>query len=103
MAHSEMLLRERSKQRVEDALQARDRVTVDGVAFCDMLRCLYWLGKQEIPHTTNFASLRSLCVLLGNSTLPRLKESKNMTYESEQSMQEMLQAISSVLEEETLK
>ena len=82
-AYSEMVLRTQTNQRVEDTIHARGLLTVDGDAFCDALRCLYWFCKQEIPHTTNFASLRSLCILLGNSTLSRLKESKNMTYESE--------------------
>ena len=89
--------RPRMKQHVEDTILAQGALTVDGEAFCDVQQCLYWLCKQEILHMTNFTLLRSLCTLLGNSTLQRLKQSKNMTYESEQSMQEMIQAISLVL------
>ena len=92
-----MMHRPRMKQHVEDTILAQDALTVDGEAFCDVQQCLYWLCKQEILHMTNFTLLRSLCTLLGNSTLQRLKQSKNMTYESEQSMQEMIQAISLVL------
>ena len=91
------------KQHVEDTILAQGALTVDGEAFCDVQQCLYWLCKQEILHMTNFTMLRSLCTLLGNSTLQRLKQSKNMTYESEQSMQEMIQAISLVLGKKTHK
>lgn len=39
--HSELPCREQRKQQhVEDTLQARSVVTVDGHAFCDALRCL---------------------------------------------------------------
>ena len=91
------------KQHVEDTILAQGALTVDGEAFCDVQQCLYWLCKQEILHMTNFTLLHSLCTLLSNSTLQRLKQSNNMTYESEQSMQEMIQAISLVLGKKTLK
>ena len=101
--YREKILRIQTNQHVTDVIEGSRRLTVDGDAFCDALRCLYWLAKQEVPHTTNFSSLKELCVLLGNTTLPRLAVSKNMTYQSEQSMQEILQAISSCLEEEALR
>lgn len=90
-------------ERIEESLARSNQLTTDGEAFCDAVRCLYWLTKQEIPHTTNFASLRELCIILGNATLPRLMLSKNRTYQSEQTMHELILAIGSVFEEETLK
>ena len=50
-----------------------------------------------------FSSLKKLCVVLGNTTLTRLGISGNKTYQSEQSMQEIPQAISSCFEEENLR
>lgn len=77
-------------------------LTVDENAFCDAMRCMYFLNKHEIAHTTNFASLRDLCVLLGNETLPVLKKSGNINYESEQTMGEIVEAIGLTPEEEIL-
>ena len=54
----------------EDLVAEAQVVSVDGEAFLDAMCCLYFLLKQEIPHTTKFASLRELVILLGNKTLP---------------------------------
>ena len=48
-------------------------LTVDGEAFCDALKCLYWLAKHEILHTTNFNPLCDLCIDLSNTILTRLQ------------------------------
>ena len=61
-------------KQLDDLVAEVQVVSVDGEAFLDAMRCLYFLLKQEIPHTTNFASLRKLAILLGNKTLPRLCE-----------------------------
>ena len=57
-------------KQLEDLVAKAQVVSVDGEAFLDATRCLYFHLKQEIPHTTNFASLRELVILLGNKTLP---------------------------------
>ena len=57
-------------KQLEDLVAKAHVVSVDGEAFLDATRCLYFHLKQEIPHTTNFASLRELVILLGNKTLP---------------------------------
>ena len=54
--------------------------TVDEKAFMDGLRCMYYLDKREIAHTTNFASLKELCMLLGNDSLPLLQKGANVNY-----------------------
>ena len=59
--------------------------------------------KREIAHITNFAELQSLCVLLGNTTLPLLCKAKNLNYLSKQTMGEMVAAIGVALEVEILK
>ena len=78
--------------------------TVDENAFIDALRCMYFLMKREIAYTTNFAELQSLCILLGNETLPTLQKAKNLNYLSKQtlSMGEMVAAIGLALEAEIL-
>ena len=76
--------------------------TVDENAFMDALRCMYFLMKREIAHTTNFEELQSLCILLGNKTLPTLQKAKNLNYLSKQTMGEMVAAIGFALEAEIL-
>ena len=76
--------------------------TVDENAFMDAMRCMYFLMKREIAHTTNFAELQSLCILLGNETLPTFKKAKNLNYLLKQTMGEMVAAIGSALEAEIL-
>ena len=59
------------------------------------------LTKKEIPHTTNFADLKELCIQLGNTTSPDLV--KNANYQSEKIMAEMVQAIGVILEDKILE
>ena len=49
--------------------------------------------KQEIAHMTSFAELQSLCVLLGNTTLPLLNKVKNLNYLSKLMMREMVATV----------
>ena len=101
--YREGIERSRKKKTVTQLVSTQDCLTVDGEAFCDALKCLYWLAKHEIPHTTNFNPLCDLCIDLGNTTLTRLQTAKNRTYGSEQSMHEMLSAISDTLEDTILQ
>ena len=64
---------------------------------------MYFLMKREIAHTTNFAELQALCVLLGNTTLPTLQKAKNLNYLSKQTMGDMVAAIGLALEADILK
>ena len=70
--YRESLEWQRRRKVVNELVSQQYILTVDG-AFCDALRCLYWLAKQEIPHTTNFSSLHQLCMSLGNTTMVRLR------------------------------
>ena len=36
------------------------KVTVDERAFCDSLKCMYWLAKHEVPHVSLFSPLLDL-------------------------------------------
>ena len=71
---------------------------MDEEAFTDALKVMYFL-KSEIAHTTTFKGLKDLCELLGNDTLGRLHKAKNLNYESEMTMNEMVRAIGITLEE----
>ena len=53
-------------------IRSGNYLTVDGEVFCDALRCLYFLLKHWIPHTTNFLPLRKLCIQMGNLSLENL-------------------------------
>ena len=66
---------------------------------------MYFLVKREIAHTANFAELQpeSLCVLLGNTTLPLLQKARNLNYLSKQTMGEMVAAIGLALELDILR
>ena len=42
---------------VADVVKEAALITADESAFTDALRCMYFLMKREIAHTTNFAEL----------------------------------------------
>ena len=52
-------------KQLEDLVAEVQVVSIDGEAFLDAMCYLYFLLKQEIPHTTNFVSLRELAILHG--------------------------------------
>ena len=104
VTYRESLQRRSVKRNINDIIRSSSCLTVDGEAFCDALRWLYFLMKREIPHTTNFVPLRELCIQLGNSSLAHLVlEGKNRTYTFEQSMQEMMEAIGFTIEKDLLQ
>ena len=55
-----------------------------------------------LPQVQLWRALKDLCELLGNDTLQRLRKAKNLNYESEMTMNEMVRAIGLSLEEEIL-
>ena len=48
-------------------------VSAERKAMIGVLKCMYFLTKQEIPHTTNFVPLCNLCKLLGLEYLQDLQ------------------------------
>ena len=64
---------------------------------------MHWLAKEEIAHTTKFASLMDLSIMLGCGYLKELNLGRNAHYTSEQTIRELLQCLSSVLEEQILE
>ena len=67
------------------------------------LKCIYFLTKHEIPHTTNFSGLLDLAISLGCDYLRELRRGANATYRSEQAIAEFVECISSVIQENILK
>ena len=100
MMYQEQQSRLAHESTIDRVVQRANVQTVDKKAFSDALRCMYFLNKHEMAHTTNF---RHLCVLLGNTRMARLKHGANVNYESEMTMQEMVRAIGACLEEDILQ
>ena len=103
LSYHESLLRLATNTTVADVVKEAAVITADESAFTDALRCMYFLMQREIAHTTNFAELQSLCVLLGNTTLPLLNKAKNLNYLSKQTMGEMVAAIGLALKADILQ
>ena len=56
--------------------------------------CLYFLAKQQIPHTSNFEPLLDLLGLLRLTVKSDMHAAKNATYTSNKSIQDMLYFLS---------
>ena len=78
-------------------------VSVEKKAFIGALKCMYWLNKREIAHTTNFSPLLELCKSLGVSYLEDMTCGQNAKYTSECFMQEGIQALAEVVSRDIVK
>lgn len=63
---------------------------------------VYWLAKEEVAHTTKFASLMQLSINLGADYLRELRLGGNACYTSEQIINELLRCLSTVIEDNVL-
>lgn len=79
------------------------RVSLNRKALIGALKKMYWLAKEEIAHTTNFSSLMDLAIQLSSDYLQEINLGGNAHYTSEQTVRELLQTLSLVIEEEILK
>ena len=52
-------------------------VSAEKKAFIGALKCMYWLNKREIAHTTNFSPLLELCKSLSVSYLEDMTRGQN--------------------------
>lgn len=75
------------------------RVSLNRKALIGALKMMYWLAKEEIAHTTKFFSLMDLSIQLGSDDLCELNLGGNAHYTSEQTVRDLLQTLSSVIEE----
>ena len=65
-------------------------------------KCIYWLCKQEVSHTTTYPHLLSLAENLGCDYFKALNLGHNAKYTSPQIVTEFLDVINGVVEEEVL-
>ena len=78
-------------------------VSAEKKAFIGALKCMYWLNKREIAHTTNFSPLLELCKSLGVTYLEDMTRGLNAKYTSERFMQEGIQALAEVVSRDIVK
>lgn len=62
------------------------------------MKCLYWLAKNEIAHTTKYVPLLQLALELGCTYFADLRQGANATYTSERIIQEFLRILASQIE-----
>ena len=107
---SEMHMEARERERARIASQRSggirqafsQQVVVQRKALIGALKMVYWLAKEEVAHTTKFASLMQLSINLGADYLRELHVGRNACYTSEQIIGELLQCLSQVIEEAVL-
>ena len=81
----------------------KEVMSAERKAFIGHLKCMYWLIKAEVPHTTNFESLVELCESLGCEYLQNIRKADNAKYSSERFMQEVVEVLGKVVQDEILK
>ena len=92
-----------SSREHSDIEKAFDRVvSAERRAFIGGLRCMYFLNKREIAHTTNFLPLLELCKSLGATYLEDMSIGRNAKYTSERFMQESIQALGEVISKDII-
>ena len=100
--HAEAMEHERarlSSQRSGGIRQAfSQQVVLQRKARIGALKMVYWLAKEEVAHTTKFASLMQLSINLGVDYLRELRVGRNACYTSKQIIGELLQCLSQVIE-----
>ena len=67
-------------------------------AIAGAMKCLYWLAKHEIAHTTKYVPLLELVQDLGCSCFDNLRVGGNATYTSERDIQEFILHMGSQVE-----
>ena len=75
-------------------------VTLQKQAVMGAMKCMYWLVKEEVAHTTKFASLLDLVIDLGCSYMKELNVGGNAHYTSERIMNEFVRALSMCIEDD---
>ena len=78
-------------------------VLINRKALIGALKMKYWLAKEEIAHTTKFPSLMELSIQLGSDYLQELNLDGNANYTSEQTIRELVQCLSSLVEKQILE
>ena len=66
------------------------------------LKCMYFLTKKGLPHTTTFSELLDLAIYLGSDYLRALRQAGNAHYRSEQIMGEFVQCLSKCMQSDSI-
>ena len=77
-------------------------VSVQKKAFTGQLKCMYFLNKQEIAHTTKFLPLVELGKSLGATYLGDVNVGRNAKYTSERFMQEIVLSLGETIRQEIM-
>ena len=88
----------------EQAIAAKAKKEIDTNLYIkEYLRAVYWLFKNEIPHTTNFESLLDL-LCLHDESLCHFSQTRalNASYRSKVTVTEFLEIMSDVLDKNTV-
>ena len=84
-------------QAFECVLSMKKQALIGGI------KCMYWLTKGEIAHTTNFKSLLELAVSHSSTYLTELHQGGNAKYTSHQSMNKLITVLSQCIERDIHK
>ena len=79
-----------------------DTFSIEMKAAFGCLKCVYWLCKQEIAHTTTYPELLALSRSLGCDYFKALNVGRNATYTSPQIVAEFLEVIDGMVLEDVL-
>ena len=101
---SEYCRREEARASLTGGIRGALEVTVTRKrkSIIGALKCLYYLAKNELPHTTNFSSLIDLCVNMGCDYMKELHQGGNASYRSEQVISEFLFSLSDTIRQEVM-
>ena len=78
-------------------------ISAERRAFIGALKCMYYLTKREIAHTTKFSPLLELAKSLGATYLQDMTVGQNAKYSSERFMQECVEALATVISKDIIK
>ncbi|XP_077863345.1 zinc finger protein 862-like [Saccoglossus kowalevskii] len=73
------------------------QVNLQKLAVEGAMKCIYWLAKNEVAHTTKYVSLLDFVKSMGCTYLEHLDQGGNANYTSERIVQEFLLSISGVI------
>ncbi len=77
-------------------------ITEERKAVIGALKCLYFLAKNELPHTTKFTSLVDFSINMGCSFMKQLRRGGNASYRSKQVVAEFLFCLSDCIKQKVL-
>ena len=112
VAHSKTSVHKAAKVAYAEQQQSRqtggipqafeNAITCERQAIIGCCKCIYWLCKRELPHTTTYASLLTLVENLGCQYFEALRVGQNATYTSPQIAGEFLTILDGMIKEKVL-